>query len=37
MMRVSNNFYNFVLDTYHLFKKEDGKTMKIKWEIYKIY
>ena len=37
MMGASNDFYNFVLDSYHIFKKEDGTTMKAAWEMYKTY
>lgn len=37
MMGASNDFYNFVIDSYHVFKKEDGVTLKAAWEMYKIY
>lgn len=37
MMDASNDFYNYVLDSYTLFKKEDGTTMKTAWERYKTY
>lgn len=37
MMSASNDFYNFVLDSYHIFKKEDGTTLKAAWEMYKVY
>lgn len=37
MMGASNDFYNFVMDSYHIFKKEDGTTMKAAWEMYKTY
>ena len=37
MMGASNDFYNFVLDAYHVFKKEDGTTLKAAWEMYKMY
>ena len=37
MMGASNDFYNFVLDGYHIFKKEDGTTLKAAWEMYKNY
>ena len=37
MMGASNDFYNFVLDAYHIFKKEDGTTLKAAWEMYKTY
>lgn len=37
MMGASNDFYNFVVDNYHVFKKEDGTTLKVAWELYKAY
>ena len=37
MMGASNDFYNFVIDSYHIFKKEDGTTLKAAWEMYKTY
>lgn len=37
MMSASNDFYNFIIDSYHIFKKEDGTTLKAAWEMYKIY
>lgn len=37
MMGASNDFYNFVLDSYHIFKKEDGTTLKCAWEMYKTH
>lgn len=37
MMGASNDFYNFILDGYHVFKKEDGTTLKAAWEMYKVY
>lgn len=37
MLGASNDFYNFVLDSYHVFKKEDGTTLKAAWEMYKTY
>ena len=37
MMSESNDFYNFMLDGYHIFKKEDGTTLKAAWEMYKTY
>lgn len=37
MMGASNDFYNFVLDSYPIFKKEDGTTLKAAWEMYKTY
>lgn len=37
MMRESNDFYNFIVDSYRVFKKEDGTTLKAAWEMYKAY
>lgn len=37
MMGASNDFYNFILDSYHIFKREDGTTLKAAWEMYKVY
>lgn len=37
MMGASNDFYNFVIDSYSVFKKEDGTTLKAAWEMYKTY
>jgi hypothetical protein len=37
MMGASNDFYNFVLDSYHIFKNEDGTSRKAAWEMYKNY
>ena len=37
MMAASNDFYNFVCDSYSVFKKEDGTTLKAAWEMYKQY
>lgn len=37
MMGVTNDFYNFIVDSYHVFKKEDGTTLKAAWEMYKTY
>ena len=37
MMIASNDFYNFVLDSYFTFKEEDGVSLKVAWEMYKTY
>ena len=37
MMGASNDFYNFVIDSFSVFKKEDGTTLKAAWEMYKLY
>lgn len=37
MMGASNDFYNFVIDSYSVFFKDNGTTMKAAWEMYKTY
>ena len=37
MLGASNDFYNFVLDSFHIFKEEDGVSLKSAWEMYKTY
>ena len=37
MLGASNDFYNFVLDSYLVFKKEDGTTLSAAWDMYKNY
>ena len=37
MLGASNDFYNFVCDSFSVFKKEDGTTLKAAWEMYKTY
>lgn len=37
MMGASNDFYNYIIDSYHVFKKEDSTTLKAAWEMYKRY
>lgn len=37
MLGASNDFYNFVLDSYFTFKNEDGTSQKVAWEMYKTY
>ena len=37
MMSASNDFYNFVCDSFSVFRKEDGTTLKAAWEMYKTY
>ena len=37
MLGASNDFYNFIIDSYHVFLKEDGTTLKAAWEMYKNY
>lgn len=35
MMSASNDFYNYIIDVFHVFKKNDGTTLKAAWEMYK--
>lgn len=37
MLGASNDFYNFVCDSFTVFKKENGTTLKAAWEMYKTY
>lgn len=37
MMGASNDFYNFIIDSFHIFKKEDGTTLRAAWEMYRTY
>lgn len=37
MLGASNDFYNFVIDSYHVFKRENGTTLKAAWEMYRTY
>ncbi len=37
MMGATNDFYNFVVDSYRIFKKENGTSLKSAWEMYKTY
>lgn len=37
MLSATNDFYNFIVDFYHVFKKEDGTSLKAAWEMYKTY
>lgn len=37
MLGASNDFYNFMLDYYLIFLKNDGTTLKEAWEQYKTY
>ena len=37
MLGASNDFYNYIINSYHIFKKEDGTTLKAAWEMYKTY
>lgn len=37
MMSASNDFYNFMIDSYSIFKRDNGTTLKAAWEMYKNY
>lgn len=37
MLGASNDFYNFMLDSFDVFKREDGTTLKAAWEMYNEY
>ena len=37
MMGASNDFYNFIIDSYHIFKKDNGTTLKQAWALYNTY
>lgn len=37
MLDASNDFYNFISDSYFTFKQENGTTLKSAWEMYKSY
>ena len=37
MLGASNDFYNFMLDSYYIFKKEDGVSLKRAWAMYDTY
>lgn len=37
MMDASNDFYNFVEDSYSVFKRDNQVTLKEAWDMYKLY
>ena len=37
MMEASNDFYNFMLDSYVQFSEADGVSLKNAWSMYKVY
>ena len=37
MLGASNDFYNFVMDSYHVFKAENGTTLKAAWAMYNTF
>ena len=36
-MSESNDFFNYVLDSFNIFKRQDGITLKQAWELYNNY
>lgn len=37
MLGASNDFYNFILDSYYIYSKDNSTTLKASWEMYKNY
>lgn len=37
MMGATNDFYNYVIDMFSVFKRDDGTSLKAAWESYKTY
>ena len=37
MLGATNDFYNFVQDSFFIFKRDDSTTLKAAWEMYKTY
>lgn len=37
MLGASNDFYNFIQDSWYILKKEDEVSLKLAWEMYKTY
>lgn len=37
MMSATNDFYNFMLDNYHIFVDDEGVSLNAAWEMYKEY
>ena len=37
MIGATNDFYNFIEDSYPVFHRENGTTLKSAWEMYKLY
>ena len=37
MMGATNDFYNYVINMYSVFKREDGTSLRAAWEAYKVY
>lgn len=37
MMGASNDFFNYIVESYDVFKKDDGISLKAAWEMYNTY
>lgn len=37
MLGASNDFYNFIMDSFYTFQENDSTTLKAAWEMYKTY
>ncbi len=37
MLGASNDFYNYIVDSYPVFARENGTSLKAAWEMYKTY
>lgn len=37
MLGASNDFYNYILDSYYVFKSENSTTLKAAWAMYRTY
>ena len=37
MLGATNDFYNFIMENYYIFEKEDCTSLKSAWEMYKAY
>lgn len=37
MMGATNDFFNFVSDSYYVFKRDDGVTLQAAWDMYKVW
>lgn len=37
MMGATNDFFNFVADSYYIFKQNNGTTLRAAWQLYKQY
>lgn len=37
MMSATNDFFNFMVDSYHIFVRQDNTTLKAAYDMYKVY